>query len=97
MEPAYEPLGVGREVAGVEVPTRPRIFAEVGVRIDHAALARAPDFLEAHAIVDGGMSLDGRRDGLLACRTGIVAGTLLRAGRADSPAGPLHWIITSRA
>jgi hypothetical protein len=71
-----------------------KAFTEIGVEADHPGLARALDFLQTQALMDGGMSIDGRHDGVLACYTGIIADTMLRAGRPETAAGPLQWITT---
>jgi hypothetical protein len=71
-----------------------KILAELGLTAAHQGLARALDFLEEHAIVDGGAGVNGRRDGVLPCYTGILGDTLLRAGRPDAAAAPLRWITT---
>lgn len=58
-----------------------------------SALDRALGFLEAAAVVDGGASIDGTRDSVLSCYTGILANLLVRAGRFESARPLLEWIV----
>ncbi|MEV0902758.1 hypothetical protein [Actinoplanes sp. NPDC049802] len=72
-----------------------KTFSELGMTADHSGLGRALEFLDAHTVVeDGGVSINGRPDGVLSCYTGIMADMMLRAGRPDAAAGPLSWIAT---
>lgn len=58
-----------------------------------SALDRALDFLEATAVVDGGVSIDGSHDSVLSCYTGILANLLVRADRFESARPLLEWIV----
>jgi hypothetical protein len=60
---------------------------------DHPALARALDFLVRAAVVDGGGSIDGRRESVLSCYTGMLARLLVRAGRLDEAEPLVQWIL----
>lgn len=69
-----------------------RSLQEGGVR-DHPGFSRALDFLVRNAVVDGGCSIDGRRDSVLSCYTGMLARLLVRADRLDEAEPLLGWIL----
>ena len=60
---------------------------------DHPGLPRALDYLVRTAVVDGGGSIDGSRDSVLSCYTGMLARLLVRAGRLDEAEPLLQWIL----
>lgn len=61
--------------------------------VDHPALGRALDFLAGAAVVDGGGSIDGRRESVLSCYTGMLARLFVGAGRLDEAEPLLRWIV----
>ena len=69
-----------------------RSLQEGGVH-DHPGINRALDFLARTAVVDGGASIDGRRDSVLSCYTGMLARLLVKAGRIDEAEPLLQWIL----
>lgn len=75
----------------------PTVFAarslQEGGIPDHPALPRALDYLARVAVVDGGGSIDGRRDSVLSCYTGMLAKLFVGAGRLDEAEPLLQWIL----
>jgi len=69
-----------------------RSLQEAGLH-DEPGLSRALDFLAQTAVVDGGGSIYGTHDSVVPCYTGMLAGLLVRAGRAQEAAPLLSWII----
>lgn len=66
-------------------------IVEVGYDDRVPAVRRALDFLARRASV-GGCSIDGRRDGVLVCYTGILASVLIDAGRPEVARPLLAWL-----
>lgn len=69
-----------------------RSLQEGGIHED-PGLSRALDFLARTGVVDGGGSIDGRRDAVLSCYTGMLARLLVRAGRLGEAEPLLQWIL----
>lgn len=69
-----------------------RSLHEAGLN-DHPSLAPALDFL-ARTAIHGGCTIDGRRDGVLCCYTGMLARLLIGLGRNETAAPLLDWSIT---
>ncbi|PKQ26988.1 MAG: hypothetical protein CVT64_00625 [Actinobacteria bacterium HGW-Actinobacteria-4] len=87
-------FGARPDAAGRVVST---IFAArsllEGGATDSPALPAALDYLTATAIIDGGGSIDGTRNGVLPCYTGMLANLLVSAGRLDDARPLLEWIV----
>lgn len=69
-----------------------RSLHEAGLN-EHPSLDPALDFLTRTAI-HGGCTIDGRREGVLSCYTGMLARLLLGTGRIETATPLLTWIAT---
>jgi hypothetical protein len=76
-------------VVSTLLAARSLVEADLG---DHPSVDPALDFLTRTAI-NGGCSIDGRRDGVLSCYTGMLARLMVGAGRVDAAAPLLDWIV----
>lgn len=81
--------GEGRIVSTVFAA---RSLHEAGLS-GHPSLAPALDFL-ARTAIRGGCTIDGRRDGVLCCYTGMLARLFIGTGHVDAAGPLLDWIIT---
>ncbi|MFZ1527903.1 MAG: hypothetical protein WAT19_04075 [Ferruginibacter sp.] len=68
-------------------------LADLGFDAANNSMVKGKNFLIKNSLFEGGVSINGKRDGVFSCYTGIVCDSLAKAGFLEEAQECVNWIL----